>query len=84
VFTARYALSPHIKQTHFVFKGLIWTFLPSRICEQLLHAHVLNRFHGNNQDLNAYLMSTEGAVDILGCVSSEGELVDRVLQNLHA
>jgi hypothetical protein len=23
VFTARYALSPYIKQTHFVFKGLI-------------------------------------------------------------
>jgi hypothetical protein len=28
VFTAQYALSPYIKQTHFVFKGLIefWIF----------------------------------------------------------
>jgi hypothetical protein len=26
VFTARYALSPYIKQIHFAFKGLICTF----------------------------------------------------------
>jgi hypothetical protein len=31
VFTARYALSPYIKQIHFVFKGLIITKLTTAI-----------------------------------------------------
>jgi hypothetical protein len=30
VFTARYALSPYVKQIRFVFKGLIYIFLPTR------------------------------------------------------
>jgi hypothetical protein len=29
VFTVRYALSPYIKQTRFVFKGLISHFIPT-------------------------------------------------------
>jgi hypothetical protein len=63
--------------------ALFRTFLPSRVQEQLLHARVVNRFHGNNEDLNAYLMAVKGAADILGYVNSEGDLMDRVLQNLH-
>jgi hypothetical protein len=36
VFTARYALSPYIKQTRLVFKGLISTFTDNRPVEAAL------------------------------------------------
>jgi hypothetical protein len=35
VFTARYALSPYIKQTHFVFKGLMYYPMTTG-CKKLL------------------------------------------------
>jgi hypothetical protein len=44
---------------------------------------VLNRFLGNDGDWNAYLTAVKGAADNIDYVSSEGELVDRVLQDLH-
>jgi hypothetical protein len=44
---------------------------------------VLNRFLGNHGDWKAYLTAVTGAAAKLDCVSAEGDLGDRVLQDLH-
>jgi hypothetical protein len=44
---------------------------------------VLNRFLGNHGDLNAYLTAVNGVADTVDYINSEGELVDRLLQDLH-
>jgi hypothetical protein len=49
----------------------------------MLHAGVLNIFLGNHGDWNAYLTAVKGAADKMYYISSEGELVDTVLQDLH-
>jgi hypothetical protein len=46
VFTARYALSPYIKQIGFVFKGLIWVYVRSTM-------HFYTRKSSCNPNLNA-------------------------------
>jgi hypothetical protein len=52
VFTARYALSPYIKQIRFVFKGLIHVtvlFFPLHTAPQWARGPSLSRIHDHTQ-----------------------------------
>jgi hypothetical protein len=51
--------------------------------ERFLASHVLERFQSSSEDLNSYVMSVVAAADILGFSGTEGQLVQRMLQNLH-
>jgi hypothetical protein len=73
VFTARYALSPHIKHIRFVFKGLIFWIHCGQLCWNIAH---------RNRKKSLYLSSlSESAV--LGMVLMEGFVSPTFVQRIH-
>jgi hypothetical protein len=76
VFTARYALSPYIKQIRFVFKGLIgtteylttWTRCRTLRCcykRVLLYLFVLSFFLGFSYDVTVFAAQTSDVIRIV-------------------
>jgi hypothetical protein len=66
VFTARYALSPYIKQTRFVFKGLI----------EVRFLFMISGFH---RDVRSALCWDLTQLRLLFCTDVSGQSIDPIL-----